>query len=265
MLAVRDVSVRYQGFLALSGASFDLQSGQWLMVLGANGAGKSTLLSAVAQTVPYQGQVLLHGKEARGIKSRAFARQVAVLRQSHGVGYAFSVEQLVSLGRYAHQGPFIDQDAAGPQKITEALQLCGLLDKRCQNVQTLSGGELQRAFLAQVFAQDAPLLLLDEPTSHLDLRYQRELFDIISIWLKTPGRAVLAVVHDLLLARRYGSHGVLLKSGQMVAAGSLEAVLTHKHLSYAYGMDVAGWFHQLYQPWLSDVAVQHGHTGNNPV
>lgn len=265
MLTVRDVAVRYQGFLALSGISFDLHKGQWLMVMGANGAGKSTLLNAIAQAIPYQGQVLLDGRDARGIKTKTYARQVAVLRQSHKVGYAFSVEQLVSLGRYAHQGPFSSQDNEGPQKVKEALQLCGLTQKRYQNVQTLSGGELQRAFLAQVFAQDAPLLLLDEPTSHLDLRYQRELFDLISMWLKTPGRAVLAVVHDLLLARRYGSHGVLLKAGHTVAAGSLDDVLTQGHLSAAYGMDVAGWFAQLYQPWLPDVASQHGHTGNNPV
>lgn len=265
MLKVNDLSVAYQGFHALRGVSFYVQPGQWLMIFGPNGAGKSTLLNSVTQVIPYQGQVLLDGVDAKKMKPRAFARKAAVLRQTHGLEYAFTVEQLVSLGRYAHQGAFSGGDKLGQQKVEEALIMCGLLEKRHQNALTLSGGELQRAFLAQVFAQDAPLLLLDEPTSHLDLKYQRELFEIIRIWLEAPGRAVLSVVHDLLLARRYGSHGVLLKDGKAVAMGMMEEVLTPGHLLTAYQMDVGQWLSSLYEPWMENNQIPHGQTGKDSV
>jgi iron complex transport system ATP-binding protein len=265
MLQIRDLRVAFQGFHALKGVGFHVEPGQWLMVFGPNGAGKSTLLNAVSQVVPYQGKVILNGMDARRMKPKAFARKAAVLRQSQSVGYAFTVEQLVALGRYAHQGAFSAGDEQGQQKVEEALSLCGLEERRHQNVLTLSGGELQRAFLAQVFAQDAPLLLLDEPTSHLDLKYQRDIFEIIAAWLKAPGRAVLSVVHDLPLARRYGTHGVLLQNGVVVASGTMQKVIAKENLVTAYGMDVNRWFDALYQPWLAEKITANGQTGGNPL
>lgn len=249
MLSVSNVSVCYKNLQAVRDISFELKAGQWLMLLGPNGAGKTTLLKAVTKTVPYTGQITLSGQNLMKLSSRDIARRMAVLRQSQQVGYAFTVEELVKLGRYAHQSAWSKGDESGPEKVNQALMMCGLSELRKQNVLTLSGGELQRAFLAQVFAQDAPLLILDEPVSHLDLAFQQSIFELVSVWLKTEGRAVLSVVHDLLLARRYGTHALLMAGGSCVASGEMDAVFTDDNLKAAYRMNVGEWFTSLYKAW----------------
>lgn len=251
MLKVQALSVRYQAFEAVRDISFDLQEGQWLMVAGPNGAGKSTLLKAIAGSLPFSGKVWLSGSDTAALSAGKMALRLAVLQQSHAVGYAFTVEELVRLGRYAHQSGFLRNDPQGKEKVDEALRRCGLDGIRRQNVLTLSGGELQRTFLAQVFAQDTPLLLLDEPASHLDLAFTQTLFSLISEWLKTPGRAVVSVVHDLQLARRYGTHALLMKGGNLAAGGTADTVFTDGNLTAVYGMDVPKWFNWLHAPWMN--------------
>ena len=263
MLKVDQLSVSYRGFDAVRGLSFNVQPGQWLMLTGPNGAGKSSLLSAIAQTVPSKGSILLSGQDTRKLPAKELARRLAVLRQGHSLGYSFTVEELVSLGRYAHQRPFSHKDPEGRAKVEEALILCGLVEKRRQNALTLSGGELQRAFLAQVLAQDSPLLLLDEPASYLDLHHQQSLFELIARWLQTPGRAVVSVVHDLLLARRYGSHALLMHKGACLACGPLHQVFSEENLRQAFDMEVNSWFSWLYAPWTMDKMAQMGYTRPN--
>ncbi len=249
MLSVQGLGVRYRKSVALSDATFSLQSGQWLMVVGPNGAGKSTLLKAIAQTVSSVGQILLSGQDARHLSPRAFARLAATLPQQNPLGGAFRVREVVALGRYAHRGFFSSGDPDGGEKIEEALSFCGLAGMEERSVLTLSGGELQRVFLARVFAQDAPLLMLDEPASHLDLAYQRMIFDLVHRWLLTPGRAVLSVVHDLQLARRYGSHALLMDQGAVRAFGAVEEALDAENLQAVYRMDVGDWLDWLHAPW----------------
>ena len=114
---------------------------------------------------------------------------------------------------------------------------------------TLSGGECQRVFLAQVFCQDPEILILDEPANHLDLPFQQELFSLVGDWLKRPGRAVITVMHDLTLARKYGSHALLLDRGACAAQGETSEVLTPEALQQVYGMDVYGWIRELLGTW----------------
>ena len=250
MLSVRKLSVSYLDFDAVSDVSLELESGQWLMLAGPNGAGKSTIIKAISNSLKFDGQVLVAGQDVTRLSSRQLALHMAVLQQSHAVGFAFTVEELVQFGRYAHQRRFSHSDPRGRELVNEAIAVCGLSAIRTQNVLTLSGGELQRAFLAQAFAQDAPLLLLDEPASHLDMTYQQTLFELIATWLKTKGRGVISVVHDLQLARRYGSHALLLNQGRLVASGSMDAVFTRDNLQQVYGMDVNAWLNWLHAPWL---------------
>ena len=120
---------------------------------------------------------------------------------------------------------------------------------RHASVLTLSGGELQRVFLAQLFAQAPQILLLDEPANHLDLVYQKQIFSLIREWLAQPGRAVLSVVHDLSLARAYGTHAVLMQHGRCVSQGPLDRVLTPENLQQVYGMDVYGWMQDMLKKW----------------
>ena len=250
MLSAENVTVRYGDHTVVEGLSFTLREGQWLMLAGPNGAGKSSLIAAIAQAVPYTGTVLLEGRIVRAFKPAMLARKIGVLSQTHHVGYAYTVEEIVNLGRYAHsRGFFSARDDHGEERVEEALRLTGMEKLRGQNVLTLSGGELQRAFLAQVFAQNPEILILDEPANHLDLIYQKHIFSLIQDWLRQPGRAVMSVVHDLSLARRYGTHAILMDDGRCVAQGGIGQVLSRDHLAQVYGMDVHAWMQEMLEQW----------------
>ena len=264
MLTVDRLSVRYGELTILDELSLSVDAGQWWMVIGPNGAGKSTLVNAIAQAIPYTGSVLFDGENVKAWRSKQLARRIGILAQSHAVGYAFTVEEVVRLGRYAHTaGALGGGDAEGEEKIAAALKLTGLIDKRRQSVLTLSGGELQRCFLAQVFAQEPQLLLLDEPANHLDLIYQRQLFDLITNWLKTPKRAVVSVVHDLSHAKAYGSHALLIDHGRAAACGTVREVLTGANLDPVYGMDVYAWMQSQLLQWREDEGTKgENHVGS---
>ena len=250
MLEVERLSVKYGAFAAVDDCSFTVSDGQWLMIVGPNGAGKSTILNAISQGVPYSGTIRFSGKDLSKTDAASRARSIGVLSQNHFVGYAFSVEEVVRLGRYSHRsGIFSSHKADDEAAVEEALERTGLTSLRRQSVLTLSGGELQRTFLAQVFAQDPKYLLLDEPTNHLDLVYQKQIFGLIAEWLKTPGRAVASVVHDLSLAKAYGTHALLLHHGRTAANGEIKSVMSPENLNAVYDMDVAAWMKTMLEQW----------------
>lgn len=252
MLQVRGLSVSIGEEMILGGVSFDLSAGDWLMLVGPNGAGKSTLIRAIAQAIPSAGSVAFEGRPLSGMKARERAARLGVLSQAHSPAYAFTVQEVVGLGRYAARGGLFDRggDPEGERLVEEALARTGLERFRHQSVLSLSGGELQRAFLAQLFAQDPRLLLLDEPANHLDLKYQQQLFGLLGDWLRTPGRAILSVVHDLSLARRYGSRALLLHEGRQAALGPIAQALSDEKLRQVYQMDVGAWMRGLLGQWV---------------
>ena len=250
MLQGNHITVRYGSRAVVDDLSFILEEGQWLMLAGPNGAGKSTLIEAVAQGVPYTGTVLWKGRDVRGIGPLQLAQRIGVLSQKNTVGYAYTVEEIVGLGRYAHRSGFLSaRDDEGKALVEKALEMTGLTDLRHASMLTLSGGETQRVFLAQVFAQDPRVLILDEPANHLDLKYQQHIFSLIQDWLKEPGRAVLSVVHDLSLARRYGTHAILMDQGKPVSRGVIGDVMTPENLRQVYGMDVYAWMREMLSQW----------------
>ena len=170
MLEVQNLSVRFGSAVIVNDVSFSVQDGDWLMLIGPNGAGKSTIVNAVSRGVPYTGTVLFEGKDVQKTPAHLLARGMGVLAQHHTVGYAFSVEEVVRLGRYAYApGIFSRRSDEDERSVAEAMELTGVAHIARQSVLTLSGGELQRVFLAQLFAQNPRLLLLDEPTNHLDI------------------------------------------------------------------------------------------------
>jgi len=249
MLQVENLSVAYGDLTILRDVSFHISPGEWLMIVGPNGAGKSTLINAIAGGAPARGSVRFEGREVRSMKPREVARSMGVLAQSHAVGYSFRVEEVVRLGRYAYAPTIFSGHGGEEQAVEAALAQTGLLEQRHQNVLTLSGGELQRTFLAQAFAQDPRLLMLDEPTNHLDLVYQKQVFELIQRWLKQEGRAVISVVHDLSLARAYGTRALLLDRGQVVADGTIAEVFSDEVLNRVYGMDVRAWMGRMLAQW----------------
>ena len=250
MLEVNNLTVRFGQMTIVDEISFSVSPGEWLMIIGPNGAGKSTINNAISRAVPYTGTVLFEGTDIRRSKSREMARNIGVLSQNHYVGYGFTVEEVIRLGRYAHApGLLAGGKDEGEEKVRDAIRKTGMEPYLNQSVLTLSGGELQRTFLAQLFAQDPRLLILDEPTNHLDLIYQKQVFALVGEWLKKPGRAVISVVHDLSLARAYGTHALLMKKGKIVSIGSVEQVMTPEYLNQVYDMDVYDWMRQMYGQW----------------
>ena len=250
MLKAEHLSVRYGEKPVLRDLSLHLNEGEWWVVVGPNGAGKSTLAGALGKTVPYTGRITLEGRDIREIPAREYARQVGILSQTHTAVYGFTVEEVVRLGRYARAAGFLRKsDTGGAEEIDTALALTGLTDMRRRNMLTLSGGETQRVFLAQVFAQNPRVLILDEPANHLDLKYQQHIFSLIREWLKAPGRAVLSVVHDLSLAGKYGTHAILMDHGESVSQGIIGEVMTPENLRRVYGMDVYAWMREMLSQW----------------
>lgn len=250
MLTGDNVTVRYGAFAAIQSIDFQLREGQWLMLVGPNGAGKTTLIEAISQGIPYSGNIYLYGKDISHYSSVSLARMIGVLSQKNTVGYAYTVEEVVGLGRYAYKSGFLSgHDKDGKQFIEQALDITGLINLRHADMLSLSGGEIQRVFLAQVFAQNPQIMILDEPANHLDLNYQQHIFSIISEWLKQPGRSVISVVHDLSLAKRYGTHAMLIHHGNCIASGETRAVLTKENLKKAYAMDVHAWMNEMLLQW----------------
>ena len=250
MLKAENITVRYGEYTIVDQLSFHLSEGQWLMLVGPNGAGKSTLIETISQGAAYTGRIELEGRDIRRLKPAQLARKIGVLSQKNTVGYAYSVEEVVGLGRYAYTSSFLStRDDGGRDQVEQALELTGLTELRKASVLTLSGGELQRTFLAQVFAQNPQILILDEPANHLDLIYQKHVFSLIQEWLKQPGRAVISVVHDLSLAKKYGTHAVLMKRGRCAAQGEIGDVLTPEKLRSVYEMDVYEWMRDMLEQW----------------
>lgn len=249
MLRVKELTVRYGNLTVVNRLSFSVKEGQWLMIVGPNGAGKSTALNAVTQGVPYFGEILFEGESVKKMRPGILARSMGMLTQSHFSTYPFSVEEVVALGRYSYSSGFLSHGRGDGEAVEAALKLTGMEAQRTQSILTLSGGELQRTFLAQVFAQNPKLLLLDEPTNHLDLLYQKQVFGMISDWLKTPGRAVISVVHDLSLAKAYGTKALLMDQGCAVSQGNMSEVLTQENLDKVYQMDVRTWMRKMLSQW----------------
>ncbi len=251
LLEIHDLTIQYGSFRVVDNVSFSLEEGQWLMIVGPNGAGKSTILNALSRGVSYEGTILFQGEDIQKIKAVQLARHIGVLAQNHMVGYGFTVREVVNLGRYAYRKGLMDgQDAGDKDAVAQALRDTGLTELADKSVLHLSGGELQRTFLAQLLAQNPDIMLLDEPANHLDLIYQKQCFELIGKWLgEQPGRAVISVVHDLSHAKAYGTHCLLLNHGTNVALGETQEVLTPERLYSVYDMDVYAWMHRMLGQW----------------
>ncbi len=249
MLEVNNLNVQFGRYKILKDVNFSVEEGQWLMIIGPNGAGKSTIVNAIAQGIPYSGEILIEGKDIKQISPNDRAKFFGVLSQNNIISYSFTVKEVVSMGRYAYSPGFLSNKSdMDEQLISNAIEITGLTSLINKSVLSLSGGELQRVFLAQLFAQNPRLLILDEPTNHLDLLFQKQIFSLIENWLEAPGRAVVSVIHDLSLAKSFGRQALLMDKGCTRAFGDIKSVMTSENLQTAYSMDVYDWMKtNLYQ------------------
>ncbi len=235
-----DLSLGYHGSTVVHGASIALRAGAVTALVGPNGSGKSTLLRALARLHPVgQGQVLLaDGGDAAGLPAREFARRVTLLAQSRPVPSGVTVRDVVGYGRHPYRGRWRADDPDGPAAVLRAMAVTGVVAMADRPVDELSGGELQRVWLATCLAQDTPVLLLDEPTTFLDLRYQVEILDLVRDLADEHDVAVGVVLHDLNQAAAVADEVVLLHGGRVRATGAPRDVLTEEALTAAYGIRV---------------------------
>ncbi|RMH75622.1 MAG: ABC transporter ATP-binding protein [Actinomyces sp.] len=231
------VSVELGGREVLRRVDLVVGRGEWVDVIGPNGAGKTTLLRAVLGAVAHTGRLTLSRLGARP-SPRERARTVAYVPQSPVIPPGVAVVDYVLLGRTPHHGPFgadSPRDLAVVAEVLERLDLARLAERE---LRSLSGGERQRAVLARALAQEADLLLLDEPTTALDLGHQQEVLELVHELRREQGLTVLATLHDLTLAARYGDRLALLADGRIVADGPAVEVLTADHLETHFGARV---------------------------
>lgn len=252
MLEVRDLSVSFMHYDILKDISFHIDTGDWLMIIGPNGAGKTTIANAIAQSIDYSGEIVMEGVDLKDLSPIERAKNIGVLMQTHYVSYGYKVEDVVSLGAYSRKSNNLLNRKMGKnelKRIERAMELTGIEKLRNRSVLTLSGGELQRVFLSQLIVQNPKIMILDEPTNHLDLVYQEKIFDLIDHWRQKEDRAVISVVHDLRLARMYGSKALLIDGGSVHSFGSVERVMTPEHLKEVYKIDVYDWMNRLNSYW----------------
>lgn len=259
----------------LQGLSFDIQEGERVAILGRNGCGKTTLFKILTGEMEYDdGEVFVNPNKRLGLISQipdfpAHYTVEDVLRSAYAE-VRDAKRQMERLERDMANGATSEQlrqydmlvnrfqSGGGYEMDVEVDKICNGLAitaaQRTQPFESLSGGEKTRVNLARLLLEKTDILLLDEPTNHLDLKYQQQIFSLIGEWLKTPGRAVLSVVHDLSLARAYGTRALLMDEGRVVAQGAPQAVFAPETLERVYGMDVYGWMRGLLGQWRAEQA-----------
>lgn len=234
------VTVRYRERVALEAIDLSIEAGERVALIGGNGAGKSTLLRVVAGTlVPPVGEVSLLGQSLATLDRMAIARRLGVVPQAASLPFSTRVEELVGLGRIPHQDPFRGPRPSDRAAVAAAIARVGVEDLVGRDARELSLGERQLVLIAMAIAQDTPILLLDEPTVHLDLRHQVAAMDLLVDLNEREGSTVVAVLHDLGLAAHFFPRLVLLDHGRIIADGSPAEVLTDDRIGSVFGVDPA--------------------------
>jgi iron complex transport system ATP-binding protein len=232
------VSVVLGGRRIVDRVSFEVEDGEWVALIGPNGAGKTTLLRALVGLVPYDGQIRVFGHDARAFSRRALARSLALVPQVPLMPSDATVAQYVLLGRTPHLSYFASEGRTDRDAVASALARLDLEAFAHRTLGSLSGGERQRATLARALAQDAPVMLLDEPTTALDVGRQQQVLEIVDGLRTDRTLTVLSTMHDLTLAGQYAERLVLLDGGRVAAEGTARDVLTRQLIAEHYGAEV---------------------------
>jgi len=234
MIKLIAANVERNGRRILKDASLALKPGELKGIAGPNGGGKSTLLKVMAGLWrPDSGAVLLDGQPLEALSRRTVARAISFVPQDEHVDFDFTVEQIVAMGRFPHRSRFAPETDEDRSIVEAAMERCDVANLRRRKVNTLSGGEQQRTFIARSLAVQAPCILLDEPTASLDLEHAIEVLELCKE-LAEEGKAVALVTHDVNALARYATESVLVYEGNLVASGPTEEVLTTGHLEYAF-------------------------------
>ncbi|QNA93468.1 MULTISPECIES: ABC transporter ATP-binding protein [unclassified Microbacterium] len=236
-LATEDLRAGYGGRGVLVGLDVRIPDGELTVIVGPNACGKSTLLRALARLLPATGgRVLLDGGDITRLSTKEVARRMGLLPQSPLAPEGITVADLVGRGRYPHQSVLSSWSADDERAVTEAMAATNVTDLAERNVDELSGGQRQRAWIAMALAQETPILLLDEPTTFLDIGHQIEVLELVTR-LHQEGRTVVVVLHDINQAARYASHLVAMKDGRIVAEGAPRDIVDARLLTELFDLE----------------------------
>lgn len=250
MLKIKNLYCGYDGKDIIKDINIEIKRGQNISVVGPNGCGKSTLLKAISNLIDYKGNIVLEGKEVKRIKRKELAQKVALMSQSAEIYFPYTVYETVALGRYAHiDGIFGRLSQKDDEIILNCLKNVGILDLKDRLINELSGGQLQRVYLARVFAQEPDIILLDEPTNHLDLKCQIDILEHVNRWTKENNKTVIGVLHDLNLVQMFSDDVIMISEGQIVSKGKTKDVLDEDKLNEVYGVNIKKFMISALEKW----------------
>ena len=236
--SARNISVGYEDNTIIKDLDIIIPSGKFSVLIGQNGCGKSTLLKSFARLLkPKSGDVVLDGKSIYDIPTQRLSREIGLLPQSPIVPAGITVADLVARGRFPYQKLFGQLSKADYQAIACAMEAMGIADLADKPVDSLSGGQRQRVWIALVLAQDTDILLLDEPTTYLDIAYQVEILDCLAALNKAKKTTIVAILHDINLSIRYADHIFAMKRGRLIAEGAPKDIITTSLMKDVYGME----------------------------
>ncbi len=262
-LSLKNVTLGYGETIVLSGIDIEILSGEVVGIVGPNGCGKSTLIKGITRVIPLKGgDILLNEKSIKGISQNDIARTVAVVPQSAVLPEAFTAFEIVLMGRTPHM-KFLEYEGQKDVDIAvKAMKMTDTIHLAQRRAGELSGGEKQRLTIARALAQKPGIILLDEPTSHLDINYQIETLELISELCKKEGWAVLAALHDLNLAAQYCERIIMLNKGRIFNEGTPCEVVTAVNVKRVYGADVCISSHPVNRLPVTLVTGNRWHNGN---
>lgn len=262
-LSLKNVTLGYGETIVLSGIDIEILSGEVIGIVGPNGCGKSTLIKGITRVIPLKGgDILLNEKSIKGISQNDIARTVAVVPQSAVLPEAFTAFEIVLMGRTPHM-KFLEYEGQKDVDIAvKAMKMTDTIHLAQRRAGELSGGEKQRLTIARALAQQPGIILLDEPTSHLDINYQIETLELISELCKKEGWAVLAALHDLNLAAQYCERIIMLNKGRIFNEGTPCEVVTAVNVKRVYGADVCISSHPVNRLPVTLVTGNRWHNGN---
>lgn len=251
MITLKNVSAGYNGIDVVSGISFSVKDGDNLCIVGPNGCGKTTLIKAISGLIKSKGTISIDGKYTSKMTRAEIGRNIAVMSQISSVYFSYTVYETVLLGRYIHMkgSAFKNPSSYDKEYAEKCLKAVGLSNYKDRQINTLSGGQLQRVYLARTLAQEPRVILLDEPTNHLDLKHQAELIDFLKEWSVENNHSVIGVLHDINLAMRLADNILVLKDGKTHAYGKSNDVLSSDLLNKVYDMDVVGFMIDSLKRW----------------
>ena len=236
-LETKSVTLAYEQNVIAKNLSVEIPNGKFTVIVGPNGCGKSTLLRSLSRLLlPQSGEILLNGENIHSQSTREVAKKLGLLPQSAIAPNGIKVIDLVSRGRFPHQKWFQTWSEADQKAVELAMQATGVMDFAQHNVDQLSGGQRQRVWVAMALAQETSLLLLDEPTTYLDIAHQIELMDLFQDLNRIQGHTLVAVLHDLNHACRYADHLIMIKAGEVIATGSPNEIVTEALIKQVFGL-----------------------------